>query len=381
VKPKLTLSRGWHKEREVVFLVFEKNYNLIQEIRKLPAATWSQSQGKWYIPYKEFDLGIAFETLRDTFYIDYEALKKINQAIPDINSPIKEKRSYSDLKELPPAANREVEKFIAWMKQKRYSDRTIASYAKSIKTFLQFYAHKPIEEITNKDLIHFNAEFIIGNGLSASFQNQILSGVKLFYSRLYKVKLDIDEIERPRRSRKLPNVLSKEEVKRIIEAPTNLKHRVMLSLLYACGLRRSELLNLKPEHVDSKRGLLILWNAKGQRDRVVHISNKIIDLLREYYKNYKPKAWLFEGQTPGTGYSEQSLQSVLKQAVEKANINKPVTLHWLRHSYATHLLEAGTDLRFIHELLGHKSSKTTEIYTHVSTESLKKIRSPFDDMD
>lgn len=381
MKPKLTLSKGRHDDRKVVFLVFEKDYRLIQEIKKLPGATWSQSQGKWYIPDEQFDLGETFENLTDLFYIDYASLKKSSEAATDFKVPVKVKRSYDEPGELTPAASREIEKFIAWMKQKRYSDRTVKSYTMSIKTFLKFYAGKPIEEITNKDLIEFNSQFIIGNGLSASFQNQILSGVKLFYSRLYKVKLDIDEIERPRRSRKLPNVLSKEEVKRIIEAPTNLKHRVMLSLLYACGLRRSELLNLRPGNVDSKRGLLIILNAKGQKDRVVPISNKTIELLREYYKTYKPKVWLFEGQTPGTGYSEQSLQSVLKQSVEKANIKKPVTLHWLRHSYATHLLESGTDLRFIQELLGHKSSKTTEIYTHVSTDSLKKIRSPFDDLD
>ena len=381
MKPKLTLSRGWHKDREVVFLVFEKNYSLIQEIKKLPGVIWSQSQGKWYIPYNEFDLGHTFESLRDLFYLDYEGLKKINQAIEKLNSPQKGGKGFSGLKDLTPAAGKEVERFVSWLKQKRYSDRTVRTYAKSIKTFLSFYADKAVEEITNRDLIHFNAEYIIGNGLSASFQNQILSSIKLFYSRLYKVKMDVGEIERPKRGRKLPNVLSKEEVKGIIQAPKNLKHRVMLSLLYACGLRRGELLNLKPEHVDSKRGLLIILNAKGQKDRVVPISEKTIELLRAYYKDYKPKTWLFEGQISGALYSEASLRYVLKHALEKSKISKPVTLHWLRHSYATHLLEAGTDLRFIQELLGHKSSKTTEIYTHVSAESLKKIRSPFDDLE
>jgi integrase/recombinase XerD len=154
----------------------------------------------------------------------------------------------------------------------------------------------------------------------------------------------------------------------------------MLSLIYACGLRRGELLNLKPTDIDSKRGLLIIKQAKGRKDRITPISNKVIEMLRGYYKMFKPKVWLFEGQNPGEQYSEKSLQNVLKQALVKAKINKPVTLHWLRHSYATHLLEAGTDLRIIQELLGHKSSKTTEIYTHVSTKSLQKIKSPFDDL-
>jgi len=152
----------------------------------------------------------------------------------------------------------------------------------------------------------------------------------------------------------------------------------MLSLIYACGLRRSELLHLKPEHINSQRHILQIMNAKGNKDRVIPISDKVIEMLREYFKKYKPETWLFEGAERGKPYSEESLSQVLKQAVAKAKIKKPVTLHWLRHSYATHLLEAGTDLRYIQELLGHKNSKTTEIYTHVSEKSLKNIQSPFD---
>lgn len=189
-----------------------------------------------------------------------------------------------------------------------------------------------------------------------------------------------EHLERPRKEYKLPNVLSKEEVANLLKASHNQKHRTMLSLIYACGLRRSELLNLKPGDIDSKRHLLIILNAKGRKDRVVPISDKVIDMLRGYYISYRPKAWLFEGQMAGEQYSETSLAKVLKIACAKVKITKPVTLHWLRHSYATHLLEAGTDLRYIQELLGHKSSKTTEIYTHVSEKSLQKISSPFDDL-
>jgi len=133
-------------------------------------------------------------------------------------------------------------------------------------------------------------------------------------------------------------------------------------------------------HVDSKRGIVTILNAKGNKDRIVPISEKMLVMLREYYKAYRPQVWLFEGQMKGEQYSETSLEKILKDALRKVQIRKKVTLHWLRHSYATHLMEAGTELRFIQELLGHKSSKTTEIYTHVSTQSLKKIRSPFDDL-
>jgi integrase/recombinase XerD len=154
----------------------------------------------------------------------------------------------------------------------------------------------------------------------------------------------------------------------------------MLCLIYSCGLRRSELLNLKPNEIDSKRNIVLIKQAKGKKDRIVPLSAKILELLRKYYVIYRPKHFLFEGSLPGAPYSEKSLQSVLKQALQKAKIEKPVTLHWPRHSYATHLLENGTDLRYIQELLGHSSSRTTEIYTHVSTKNLQQIRSPFDDL-
>ena len=192
--------------------------------------------------------------------------------------------------------------------------------------------------------------------------------------------MEVDKIHRPKRAKVLPNVLSKEEIKLILNAHSNIKHKSMLSMIYSCGLRRSELLNLKFSDIDSKRNIVLLKNAKGKKDRITPLSPMILTMLREYYIAYKPKTWLFEGQAPGQPYSEKSLQSILKQALQKTGITKPVTLNWLRHSYATHLLESGTDLRYIQELLGHNSSKTTEIYTHVSTKSLQQIKSPFDDL-
>jgi integrase/recombinase XerD len=193
-------------------------------------------------------------------------------------------------------------------------------------------------------------------------------------------KIKIDKIHRPKRAKVLPNVLSKEEVKAILEAHSNNKHKMMLSLIYSCGLRSGELLALKPIYIDSKRNIVLLKNTKGQKDRITPLSPKILEMLRTYFKEYRPIIYLFEGQKAGMPYYARSLQLVLKQALRKTKITKPVTLHWLRHSYATHLLESGTDLRYIQELLGHSSSKTTEIYTHVSTKSIQQIKSPFDDL-
>lgn len=270
--------------------------------------------------------------------------------------------------------------FKNYMNYRRYSQNTIKTYSDALDVFFRFFQNKTIENLTKEDLIQFNTEYILKKNLSSSYQNQIINAIKLFYRNRFNRSMEVDFIQRPRREKRLPNVLSKDEVKSILEAPTNLKHRAMLSLIYACGLRRSELLNLTLKDILSDRNLLFIRQSKGKKDRVVPISIKLIEMLRDYYKAYKPKTWLFEGQQLGEKYSERSIQLVLNHAVTKAKIDKPVSLHWLRHSYATHLLENGTDLRYIQELLGHSSSRTTEIYTHVSTKSLQQIRSPFDDL-
>jgi len=270
--------------------------------------------------------------------------------------------------------------FCHYLKYRRYSPNTIKTYTDALGVFFHYHSNKVPEQLGIAEIIEFNTGYILRKHLSASYQNQVINAIKLFYRNRFNRNMDLNNIQRPRREQRLPNVLSKQEIKSILEAPTNLKHRAMLSLIYACGLRRSELLNLSLSDVLSDRNVLFIRQSKGKKDRLIPISNKIIEMLRTYYKAYKPKVWLFEGQNVGERYSERSLQLVLKQALKKAGNSKPVSLHWLRHSYATHLLESGTDLRYIQELLGHDSSKTTEIYTHVTTKSLQQIRSPFDDL-
>jgi integrase/recombinase XerD len=270
--------------------------------------------------------------------------------------------------------------FKSYMHYRRYSPNTIKTYTEALEIFFRFFQNRALESLIIEDIIDFNNDYILKKNLSASYQNQVINAIKLFYRNRFNRAMEVDFIQRPRREKRLPNVLSKKEIKAILEAPTNLKHRAMISLIYACGLRRSELLNLTLKDIHSDRNLLFIRQSKGKKDRVVPISMKLIAMLRDYYKAFKPKTWLFEGQLAGEKYSERSIQLVLNQSVSKAKINKQVSLHWLRHSYATHLLESGTDLRYIQELLGHSSSKTTEIYTHVSTRNLQQIRSPFDDL-
>jgi integrase/recombinase XerD len=274
----------------------------------------------------------------------------------------------------------DIEKFKRWLQSKRYSENTIKTYIEALKVFIDFNDAKVLNEISNDDFILFNTEYILKRKLSSSYQNQVLNAIKLFFSIIKDKKLELEKLHRPRKEHKLPNVLTKKEVKQILEVHRNSKHKVMLSLIYSCGLRRSELLNLKPLDVDSKRGVLIIRQSKGMKDRIAPLSEKVVVMLRQYYIEFKPKVWLFEGQRAGEKYDERSLANVLKQALAKLKMKKPVSLHWLRHSYATHLLEAGTDLRYIQEILGHKSSRTTEIYTHVSTKSIQNIKSPFDDL-
>jgi len=363
------LSAGSHRNVDVVFVSFERDEKLIAALKRMGNIRWSATLRKWYFPKAAFDLSKLKSAMNGLAIIDDTLLNVVAHKKPE-----------AQIDSIPSDILQGLADFKRWMLHKRYSDSTIKTYVDAAKNFLMFVHPKPAAEANNSDIVRYVNDHILKNKLSFSYQNQMVNACKLYFREVVHSRLDVDKLERPRREHKLPNVLSKEEVKAILEAPTNTKHRAMLSLIYACGLRRSELLNLKPQDIDSKRHLLIIRNAKGHKDRVVPISDKLIEMLREYYKICKPKDWLFEGQSSGEQYSETSLQKVLQQSLAKAKIKKPVTLHWLRHSYATHLLESGTDLRFIQELLGHKSSKTTEIYTHVTEKSLQKIKSPFDDL-
>lgn len=359
----ITLKVDRHRDEEVICFIFEKDIQLIAILKTKLKARWSATKKCWHLPVSQFNLDQTAEAFNGLARLDIKN-------VPHLSN---EDKSQIDILQ-------EKERFEKWLSFKRYSPNTIKTYTDALVVFLDYFDHKPVSELTNDDVVLFVNQYILKRKYSFSYQNQVVNALKLYFREVRKSKIEVEGLQRPRREHKLPNVLSKEEVKAILEAPTNIKHRTMLSLIYACGLRRSELLNLKIGDVDSKRHMLIIRNSKGYKDRQVPISDKTIEMLREYYKMYRPKIWLFEGQNSGKKYSERSLEQILKKALLKTKIAKPVTLHWLRHSYATHLLEAGTDLRYIQELLGHKSSKTTEIYTHVSQKSLQKIKSPFDDL-
>ncbi|RTL14096.1 MAG: integrase [Flavobacteriaceae bacterium] len=335
-----------HKGTPRIAVFFEKNATLIARIKTFEDARWSASNKYWHLP-------------------DTEA-NRLHFKLPLAHTLVPNAEGIAS-----------IENFKRYLLSKRYSSNTINTYSDAIKSFLTFFNSKAVKDITNEDVIAYNNDYILKHKFSSSYQNQIVNAIKLFFKIIKDSKVEIDKIHRPKREKTLPNVLSKEEVLKIIDATENLKHKTLLALIYSAGLRISEAINMKLKDIDSIRMLIHVKNAKGKKDRYTLLSEKVLLLLREYYLVYKPKEYLFEGQFGGM-YSSRSAQIILKQAAEKAGIRKPITLHTLRHSFATHLLESGTDLRYIQDLLGHSSPKTTMIYTHVTNDSLKKIKNPFD---
>src|SRR5690606_11522808 len=195
--------------------------------------------------------------------------------------------------------------------------------------------------------------------------NSRINAVKFYFEQvLHKPKMFFD-IPRPKKPKLLPKMLTKSEIKRIFAKTENTKHLLMLQLSYGMGLRVSEIVNLKIEHINIESRLVLIAGAKGKKDRYTNLPESVIDLLRDYYREYRPKEYLFEGQYGGA-YTARSVQSVFKQAMQRANINKPIGIHGPRHRYATHLIESGADIRFLQELLGHNSLQTTQIYTHIT---------------
>ena len=377
-RPKIKLEKGMHRERHVVFIRFTYDKEIVNRLKETLPVLWSRSKACWYVDEEKFDLHKFFESVKALAFVDYSVLRIKS----DAGSPTKLKgHRYKpeELKEeLSEDAKLNIHKFKQWMIQKRFSINTIKTYIHQLEIFFAYYAAKSAAGISVVDIEAFNNDYVVKSGLSYSFQNQTISALKKYYRVMHDRELDIENIERPQRSRSLPKVMSKTEVRRVLESIRNLKHRMAFETIYAYGLRRSELLNLKLEHIDSKRGMISILNAKGKKDRMLPISRKWLEKARDYYKSYQPKVFFIEGQRSGKGIAAASLQKVFSRALETCKIQRSFTIHCLRHSYATHLLESGTDLRYIQELLGHKSIETTMIYTHIVASRFGGVKSPLD---
>ncbi len=353
-KPPIELIPGYLKGEPIVKITFKYNKGIIDTIKAIPGRRWDQQNRNWYLPRNNFNLPIFLSRLSPMAEIDHSALESINSEVPS--------------------------QYLEMLIRKRYSPNTIKTYMSYMKSFVKEFTDKDLESISSQQINDYLFKLIRDKGISSSQQNQRINAIKFYYEQVLGRKKQYYNLNRPRKEKRLPNVLTVEEVELILKQCKNLKHKSILMTLYSGGLRRSELINLKTTDIDSQRMLIKVTNSKGGKDRNTLLSEKLVKLLRDYYKFYKPKYWLFEGQKGGQ-YSATSIEKIFRKALKQANINKHATPHTLRHSFATHLLEQGISLLFIKELLGHSSTKTTEIYTHVSSRQLSKIQNPLDNLN
>ncbi|MFD1615807.1 tyrosine-type recombinase/integrase [Gelatiniphilus marinus] len=274
----------------------------------------------------------------------------------------------------------QLETFKTILELKRYSKSTIDSYLNFLNIFVRFLniESKNLEKLEDRDVIATLIEIIKSKQYGISSQKQLIGAINLFFKELFKRQIDFSIIYPTRKEHFLPYILSKTEIKLMLEQTENIKHKAILATIYGLGLRISEAVNLKVNNIDSQRMLVHIHNAKGKKDRVVMLPESLLVLLRLYFKAYKPNVYLFEGQQKSASYSASSIRKILKTALSKSRINKPVKVHTLRHSFATHLLENGTDIRIIQKLLGHRNINTTLVYTQVAQSAIQNVKSPLD---
>ena len=345
---------GEHRQQKVIFIQFQKNPESITEIKQLVGSHWSQTNKMWYVPnVSEYRLKFGLE---ETVMFSKNVISKVSE------------NNFNEL-----------ERLINQLKLKGYSPNTIRSYSSEFLQFLYFIKEKEVNLCASEEVRNFLLYCIDELKLQENTLHSRINGIKFYFEQvLYQSKIFL-EIPRPKKQLKLPKALNIIEVRKIFEQTANIKHNTILKLCYGMGLRLSEITNIKICDIDSQTMQVFIERGKGKKDRYVNLPYSILDQLREYYKQYKPKEYLFEGQYGGK-YSTRSIQLIFKEALKKANIQKSLGVHSLRHSFATHLLENGTDIRFIKDLLGHNDIKTTFIYTHVTDKSLRKIVSPLDNL-
>lgn len=349
-----TFSIEVFNNRKIIAIRFEYNAILVNQIRELKGTKWSYTLMAWYVPDT-----IEFRNLFNLPH-EYSIGKTVLSKIPEPNRT-------------------EINRLIEQLKLKGYSSNTIRTYVNEFAQYLYHIKEKSAQTCGDKEIRNYLIFCIDELRLSESSLHSRINAVKFYYEKvLFQEKIFL-EIPRPKKQSKLPKALSMYEVRKILEATENIKHNTMLKLCYGMGLRLSEIINLKISNIDSKSMRVHIERGKGKKDRYVNLPESILEQLRSYYITYKPKVYLFEGQFGGQ-YSARSVQQVFKKALQKTNITKKVGIHSLRHSFATHLLENGTDIRFIQELLGHNDIKTTYVYTHVSDKSIRKIISPLDNL-
>ncbi len=369
----ITLKHLLIDSQKKIGLQFHPDKVIQALIKELPDPKWSTKYAMAYISNTKENLDLIFNTFKGVAWVNSSFFFK-NRIINSDNLPVdtqwfRNRAPSSSYRYCP-------ESYLQKLELKRYSNSTVKTYVLAFEAFINYYPNIDLIKLDEND-IRLYLQYLIQQGKSNSSINQAINAIKFYYEVVLGMPNRFYSIERPRKKETLPKVISKEEVLMMIRLTTNSKHRCIIGLLYSSGLRRGELQNLILEDIDSKRMVVKVTNGKGGKSRVSLLSKTILKDLRLYYREYKPTHYLFEGQKRSK-YSGASIVKVVMQAAHRAGIKKTVTPHVLRHSFATHLLESGTDLRYIQRLLGHNSTKTTEIYTHVATTVFNTIKNPLD---
>ena len=369
----ITLYHLMINNTKMIGIKFDSDKVIHALIKSLSNPKWSDQYKMVYLPNTKQNLNDIFNVFKGVIWINYNRFlnnKPINKDNETLDISWFRKRKITPYYKYCP------EEYLLKLELKRYSNNTVRIYVPFFEMFINFYNDRELNTLDESDIRAF-LQHLIQRKMSNSYINQVINAIKFYYEVVLGMPNRFYDIERPRKEYKLPKVVSKEEILSIINSTNNIKHRCVVELLYGSGLRKSELLNLKINDIDSKRMLVRVQNSKGNKDRLTLLSRNALNDLRIYFKEYRPKDYLFEGQKGGK-YSGESVLRIVKLATEKARIPESVTPHVLRHSFATHLLESGVDLRQIQVLLGHSSTKTTEIYTHVATNTFKTIKNPLD---
>jgi len=365
--PSLLLKKVTHRNQVQLLLVFYYSNYLKDKIKSIGGYSWSKTLRGWYTPFSAENIQIIKDVLKDDVRFQIDASIYKDAAL----KPIRQERVISE-------ENKEIIRlYVKYLKGKCYSESTVKTYFTFIADFFDYLKDTPLETVTNRTVEKFIEDVFIPRKYSVSSHRQFISAVKLFSAFYPECKIEEIKLQRPKKDKILPTVLSKEEIIDLLRCTKNLKHRAILAMIYSAGLRISELLNLKLRHIDVDRRQIIVKNSKGRRDRNIILAESFIPLLLNYLNSFNPSVYFVEGSL-GDKYSAESIRGFLKRSCTFAQINKRVTPHTLRHSYATHLLENGIDLRYIQELLGHAKPETTMIYTHVSKKDLLNIKSPLD---
>jgi len=369
---RITLKHLLIDEKRQIGLQFYPDHVLQKLIKTLPSIGWSKEFGMVYLPNNKGNLTQIFKTFAGIAWIDsgrFFGKKQSKDNNPALKVKVRNKLKQSSVPDCPKA-------FIQKLEISRYAANTAKVYIHYFEIFMAHFAGKKLLEINEQDISDYLQE-LAQLGKSDTYLNQMINAIKFYYEVVLGMPNRFYSIDRPRQKKKLPVVISAEEVKNLIDSIDNIKHKCIAQILYSSGLRSAELLSLKPEHIDSKRMVIRVVAGKGGKDRLTLLSSVMLKNLREYFREYRPREYLFEGKKGGQ-YSSTSVRMILKKAAKKAGIKKSITPHTLRHSFATHLLEAGTDLRYIQTLLGHSSSVTTEKYTFVATNAISRINNPLD---